>query len=169
MTTSNESKIMIKEFRAIIILRGALKILPGFTSFSLISFLVLINLISSSVAAQPGKFKLEDLINKTWRMQGLNELTNDENYGVDHICLNLNNEYVGKQEFYLSDSIVTVFDSISVGKVKEGRFIVRRTLRDERCPGQPLRVSVFEIMKLNSDTLIIRNIKHQDLLMFLLK
>jgi len=125
---------MKNQFVSTVIFREALKISPSLKAFSVISYLVLLNLISLSTVGQSGKYKLEDLTNRTWRMQGLNDLIDDELYEVDYISLFLNNKYVGKQEFYLSDSIVTVFDSINVGKVKEGSYIVIRPLRDKRFP-----------------------------------
>jgi hypothetical protein len=155
--------------KLIVFLREIIKTHQDLKTFSVIIFVLLLNLIPFPTMGQAGKFILEDLINKTWSMQGLNDLKEDESYEVDIISIFLDNNFVGKQEYYLSDSVVTVFDSIKVGKIKEGKYIIKRFLRNEKFPEQPLKISAFEIIKLNPDTLILRNIKHQQTIMYFSK
>jgi hypothetical protein len=56
-------------------------------------------------------------------------------------------ELSGCRDYYLSDTIVRSYQEDSVGMVKNGKYIVERGRRD---------TDVFEIMKLTSDSLVIR-------------
>ena len=119
--------------------------------------------------SQNVKFKLEDLKGKTWSMLGLNDKTYDEEYENGKILLFLTDKYFGAQDYYLSDSIVSVFDSSKIGKVTEGKYIVRRFHRDKEHSNTPQPISVFEIREIGPTKLVIRYIKHQHLLEYRIK
>lgn len=131
-----------------------------------ISLLLILSTISFSAFAQKVNFKLTELQDKTWAMQGLTDKTNDNKYENNKIKIYLNGEYMGAFEYYLSDSIVTVFDSTKVGMVNEGRYIVERLIPNQQktSVSQPGRISIFEIIELSSTTLVLRNVKQEYLL-----
>lgn len=93
-------------------------------------------------------------------MVGLINDTNKEHYQNDKVILAFNEKYVGRMEYYLSDSICRVFDSKKVGNVFSGTYIVRRPLRDKKHPNIPLTVSCLEIIDLNPARLILKNKKN---------
>jgi hypothetical protein len=128
--------------------------------------LLVLSLLSISLSAQNETFKLNSLSGKTWIMQGLTDKTYEESYSKDKITSYFNIKYTASREYYLSDSIVMVFDSSKVGSVDCGKFIVARILRNKDYPEQPLRVLVYEIIELSPDKLIMRNIKNPQLLEF---
>ena len=131
-----------------------------------ISFLLILNAISFTAFAQKVNFKLTDLQNKTWAMQGLTDKTNDNEFANNKIKIYFNGEYMGAFEYYLSDSIVTVFDSTKVGMGNEGKYIIERLIPNPQKSSarQPGRISVFEIIELSSAKLVLRNVKQDYLL-----
>jgi hypothetical protein len=128
--------------------------------------LLVLSLLSVSLYAQNETFKLNSLLGKTWIMQGLTDKSYEESYSKDKITSYFNNKYFASREYYLSDSIVMVFDSSKVGSIDCGKFIVTKILRNKDYPKQPLKVSVYEILELSPDKLIMRYIKNPQLLEF---
>ena len=140
------------------------------TFLRMILLVVLVNTISVSINAQDLKFKLADLIDKPWCMQGLTNQTYVENY--------LSNKVIGKlvidkepviaiHEYYLSDSIVKVFDKSKVGGIKEGKYLVIRPLLDmKNNPNQPQPVNVFEILELTGTSYKIKKVGELNVLEF---
>jgi hypothetical protein len=137
---------------------------PIVKSINTLSLFVVLIMISFSSFAQ--NFKLGDLQGKTWCMQGLTDKTFEEIYENNKITSYLSDKYIYRMEYYLSDSIVKVFDSSKVGIVKEGKYIIRRPLRDKKYPTVPLTVSVYEIKELTPTKLTYRYIKNPYLLEF---
>jgi hypothetical protein len=100
-----------------------------------------------------------------WSMQGMTDKTSEEFYSIDSITIYLNKKYLGTLEYYLSDSINQVFDSSKVGKIMKGKYIVSMVLKPPKRSTDLRPVSVYEIIELTQNKLIIRN-KNQDLLEF---
>jgi hypothetical protein len=125
------------------------------------SLFVVCGIISISSFSQTSKFKLQDLTDKTWSKQGLTDRTSEERFDKGTIILFYNKKNIGKMEYYLSDSIVKVFDSAKVGKVQEGKYLVRRPIRAKDNTTQPLTVTVYEIVELLPNKLVLRNSKNQ--------
>jgi hypothetical protein len=131
-----------------------------------ISLLLILSTISFSAFAQKVDYKLTELQDKTWAMQGLTDKTNDNKFENNKISIYLNGEYIGAFEYYLSDSIETVFDSTKVGMVNQGKYIVERLIPNPQKTSatQTRRISVFEIIELSTTTLVLRNVKQEYLL-----
>lgn len=139
--------------------------------FKLIIILTILCAVPYSGIAQTKSYKLDDLKGKTWVMQGLTDKSNDENYEKNQIISYLNGNYFCTFEYYLSNSIDTVFDSTRVGAIMEGKYIVKRLIPDLKKTNspQPRVVSVFEIIDLSPNKLVIRNTKQQQLLEYKLR
>jgi hypothetical protein len=123
-----------------------------------------------SVFAQKKIFKLDDLKNKTWIMQGLTDKTSEEVFTDGSIESYLNGKHVCTFDYYLSNSPDTIFDSSKVKFSKKGNYIIKQLAFIPNYEyNVPSVISVFEIIKLNSKSLVIRNIKQSNQLEFRLK
>jgi type II secretory pathway component PulC len=120
-------------------------------------------LIGITIISYTQSFALHALNGKTWSLQGLNNQTYTETFKKDKIILSQNGKYFGTMEYYLSDSIEYTFNPSKVGKIKEGKFIIRRPVRDEGNVRQRLTVKYYEILSLDSKNLAIKNSKDQEL------
>jgi len=119
--------------------------------------------------AQNQSYRLLDLKGREWYMVGPTDKTNIAYYEDSLIIYTLidtsKSIYKFSFEYYLSDSIDYVFDSTKVGKIRSGNYIITRILKNSKFnPDQPRPVSVFQIISLNSSTLLIRNIQQQNFL-----
>jgi hypothetical protein len=132
----------------------------------IISLLVGLSIISNSASAQSGVFFLHDLSGKTWDMQCLTGKTSSDKYDSTEVTHYFNGKLIGTSEYYLSDSIVSVFDPSKIGSVSHGKYIIRRAKRDLTENNSPRPTSVFEIIELDTTSLIMRYIEHQHLLIF---
>ena len=120
-------------------------------------FIMVVNL-TSVISYGQTSFKLNDLQGKVWVQQGLGNQLDEEQYENQTLIITLNKTYTVKFEYYLSDNLENSFDQSKVGKIKEGKYIIRRALRDNS--GQePIRVSAFEIIELNQNKLVLKNSK----------
>jgi hypothetical protein len=143
--------------------------------FKTIFMFTVISMISySAFSQQESTFKVVYLKNKTWCMQGMSDKTTEAKYNDGNIIYLLTDAsksaYTFVTEYYLSNSIETVFDSTKVGNIKEGNYIISRILKDKKShPNQPQPVSVFEIKELSSTKLVLKDIKQQNLIEFLAK
>jgi hypothetical protein len=123
----------------------------------------MIGLLAISVYGQTDSSVLEKL-KKTWEMQGMTDKTADDKYVNDKIIHHLNGQHFANEEYYLSDSIVTAFDPNKVGKIFNGRYIVSRVLPGKKNTN-PVPVNVLEIIELDNDKLILKNIKRPHILL----
>lgn len=128
-----------------------------------LSSLFFFSLISFNASCQINKFKVADLLGNTWRLQGLSNMTNDMVFDVKSITIIFNDKDTTKFEYYLSDSITKLFDTSKVGISTEGKYIVRRPLLISGKQNLSTKVSNFEILELNSETLVLKNEKQQKL------
>jgi len=145
------------------------KMKPPIKIFIIISLLVVVNMISYISFAQKGNFKQAELQGKTWQLQGITDVTIVYIYETDKLSFYRNDKNIGNMEYYLSDSIVKIFDSSKVGKVYEGKYIIERPIRAKGCTTQPLAVSVLEIIELSPDRLIVRGANNPNLVEFKVK
>lgn len=140
-------------------------------NFTRISIIVLISILSNNIWSQKTAFKLSDLSGKKWEMKGLVGKTNFDHYSDSRISSYLDGVLIGSFEFYLSNSIDTEFDSSKVGVSSEGKYIIKRLIPDttKKDAPQPRVVTAYEIIELDDDLLIIRNINHKHVLEYKLK
>jgi hypothetical protein len=129
-------------------------------------FILVANLASVTSYGQTS-FKLSDLQGKVWIQQGLGNQLNEEQYENQKLVITLNKKYTVEFEYYLSDNLDNSFDQSKVGKIMEGKYIIRRALRDNSAQ-TPIRVSTFEIIELSQNKLVLKNSK-QNLLEYLSK
>lgn len=134
----------------------------------LLSSLFFFCVISINSSCQISKFKIADLVQKKWGLQGLSNMTNDMVFDVKSVTIIFNGKDTTSFEYYLSDSIVKVFNSSKVGNIKEGKFIVRRPLPFSGQQKVSTRIFNFEILELNSRKLVLKN-EMQQKLEYLLK
>jgi hypothetical protein len=117
---------------------------------------------------QTGKTVLEELEGKTWEMQGMTDKTAWDKYEAGRITHYFNGDALAISEYYLSDTIVEIFNSENLGKIANGKYIVSRMIPiDNKLKSVP--VSVYEIKQLNKNWLILRYVKHQHSIKFKLK
>ncbi|MGV8090410.1 MAG: hypothetical protein AB2L24_00910 [Mangrovibacterium sp.] len=114
-----------------------------------------------SVYAQKENTVLDKLQGKKWFMATAmdgDKIVNwtESKYEKDKVLYYFNGQLFGMGEYYLSDSIVTVFDQNKVGKVINGRYIVSRILRD-KTDTRPTPIGVLEIVELGSDKMVVKN------------
>lgn len=128
--------------------------------------------LGTTVNAQDGNTVLSILQGKKWRMATSLETSTkkssfaESKYEKNKVKHYFNDKYIGEEEYYLSDSVVTVFDPNKVGKVFNGRYIIRRMLHDKPKPNSnSTRINILEIIELDSNKLVLRNIKRPNILL----
>ncbi len=134
--------------------------------FKTLALLVILGLISFPCYPQKGNFKQAELLGKTWQLQGVSGLNEEYIYENDIFSFSIDGKNIGNMEYYLSDSIVKIFDSTKVGNIKEGNYIIQKPIRAKGATKPPLRVSVVEIVELGPDKLVIRDAKNSNLVEF---
>ncbi len=95
---------------------------------------------------------LEKLQGKTWRLQSRDGSFEDVKYTRRGMILLPRGANTEGRPFYLSDRIETKFDRNKVGKVENGKYIVKKGLEGER--GR--EVFNFEIVKLDDKELVMK-------------
>lgn len=128
-----------------------------------------VNLFIIQTFSQDVTFKLNDLKGKTWRMTGLNDITYDEKFEKGKIQLFVNDKYFGTEEYYLSDTIVNFFDPKRIGRVKQGKYLICRAQKNKKHPNARRPMGILEIKELGQDTFVVRNIKQQHKIEFIIK
>jgi hypothetical protein len=131
--------------------------------------ILIINFFIIQTFSQDVKVKLNDLKGKAWSLNGLNDLTYVEKYEKSKILLFMNDKQFGTEEYYLSDTIVSFFDPKRIGKVKQGKYLVRRLQKNKKHPIARRPMWILEIKELGPDRFVIKNIKGQQLLEFKIK
>lgn len=126
---------------------------------------ILIALTPFVGAAQDKESTLEKLQLSTWEMQGLVGKTASYKYNINHVTHYFNKVKLGVFEYYLSDTIDQEFDATKVGKVFDGKYIIKRYI-SEKGDNRITPVSVFQIKQINKNWLILRNIKHKHVLKY---
>ena len=132
---------------------------------------VLIAFTAFTTISQNNPSTLEKLQANTWETKSSVSNIFNSIYDAEQITIIRNGEILGTDEYYLSDTIDTVFDVTKIGKVPNGKYIVKRSktsIRDgvEKESTQPNRFGVFEIKQLNKNWLMIRYSKHQHMIKY---
>lgn len=126
-------------------------------------------LITFSGLAQVDESTLEKLKANTWRMQDLTDKEVSTKYRNRLIKKYYKEEEFKstfRLEFYLSNTIDKEFNSNKVGKTSEGKYIISRKKRKIGDHPRPFPITVLEIVQINKNWLILRNVKHQHLLKY---
>jgi len=129
---------------------------------------ILIALTTFSGAAQDKESTLGKLKANRWHMQGVTDIAVSTKYGNKRIKQYYKEEkfkFTLSSEYYLSNTLDKEFNSSKVGKTFEGKYIIRRVAR-KKYDNRPKPVLVLEIIQLNENWLILRNVKHKHLLKY---
>jgi len=145
-----------------------MKIKTNYFKFAIL--IAMLSLTNFQAFSQSG-YSLNEIIGKTWIMSGMTDKTYEDVYDNTTITSSLKDnsekKYVFKFEYYLSDSIEDSFDPNKVGKVKTGKYLIERPLKDSKSnPNQPQPITIMEIKELSSSRLVLCNIKQQNNLVF---
>ena len=112
---------------------------------------------SSSLKAfsQMESYMLKRLQEKEWVLLFNNNSKNIV-YTQNECFIYVNCKYDAKAEYYLSDTIETVFDKNKVGKIMNGKYIIERIISSKPVNNYPSEVMVFEIKELNANMLTLK-------------
>jgi len=127
------------------------------TNKKIASVFFLINFILFSFVglSQNKKTDIEKLKSFTWTYQGLKDCQDIySNNTIRHIA----GDFVGVDKYYLSDSIDSIFVEKNVGSKSNGKYLHTIAMRDKN-DKRPRPLSVFEIIVLTDDKLLLKYIK----------
>lgn len=119
-----------------------------------------------TLAAQNQATVLESLQAKKWEIQGMTDKTAETHYQADLYTVYLNGMILGKFNYYLSDSIDESFDRTKIGKIPNGKYIVTQLIPDSNFTKRTIPMSVYEIIQLDKNSLILRYTKQTNLLKY---
>lgn len=131
----------------------------------IIYLVAVFQLICFYVSAQKTDFSSGELQDKMWVMQGREGKPISVKYTRDIIEYHFNGEILGTASYYLSDSIVTVFDNENVGKTTSGKFIVSRVNSKDN-DNSSMPVTILEIVEVSAKELTVRNIKQEHTVLY---
>ena len=129
---------------------------------------ILIVLVTFSLAAQDKESTLDKLQANTWHMQGLSDKIVTNKYGSSQMIQYYKEDeydFKSKYEYYLSNTIDQEFNSSKLGQATEGKYIISRNKR-KKGDNRPFKISVLQIVQINKNWLILRNVKQKHLLKY---
>lgn len=126
--------------------------------------LILITLVASQcLFSQSSTTTLGRLVNKEWKMIFPSEkqyvYTDSYNNEIITTVFVYNNSEVKLfSKFYLSDDIDSTFNENNMGKVYDGKYLVKKNEKGD--------VSVFEILNISNNTLKLKNIRNGSIISY---
>ena len=119
---------------------------------------ITVSLYSLNAFSQAEGSVLTRLQGKRWVLL-FDKSSNERVYSQKECFIYVDGKCVTTAEYYLSDTIETVFDKNNVGKIINGKYIIERMISSKPVINHPSDVKSFEIKELNANMLILINRK----------
>ena len=122
--------------------------------FVILVMTIILSSSSLKALSQTGSSVMNRLQGKEWMLL-FNNTSKNRVYTQTECFINDDSKYYNTAEYYLSDTIETVFDKNKMGKIMNGKYIIERMISREPDNNHPSEVRAFKIKELNANLLIL--------------